>query len=105
LKRIGAIILSSVRKADICIRYGGDEFIILIPQSGTRAAKILATHIRKKIEAEIFNHGEHTFSTSVSIGGCKWTKKFNSSAEMLEEADKCLYQAKLSGGNNSSIKR
>jgi diguanylate cyclase len=64
---------------------------------------ILGEHIRKKIEQEVFEHKGERFHVTVSGGGCKWTAVMAMPADMIEEADRCLYEAKRNGRNRMEV--
>ena len=99
LRQIGEIIQRSVRKVDIACRYGGDEFAILMPECGTRAAAILGERIRGDVEREKFSHENRFFCATICGGICKWAPIFKSPEDMLNEADRCMYEAKRKGRN------
>jgi diguanylate cyclase (GGDEF)-like protein len=104
LRRVGGIIARHIRPVDYAARYGGDEFVVLMPECGTRSASILAEHIRCEIEKERFYSCEGTFSVTVSAGGCKQTAVFAAPRDMLNEADRRLYEVKRNGGNRVVIR-
>ncbi len=96
LKEAGKIIESFSRGADIVARYGGDEFIVLLPGVGTRGPKVYAERVRKNVE-EYFQ--AKPVKLTVSAGLCKWTLKINTAKRMVKKADRCLYYAKKKGKN------
>jgi diguanylate cyclase (GGDEF)-like protein len=64
LKKIGEIVTSSLRESDFPIRYGGDEIIILLPNTTKENATIIAERIRKRIENELYDK----YGVTASIG-------------------------------------
>jgi diguanylate cyclase (GGDEF)-like protein len=94
----------TIRKADIMGRWGGEEFIIICPNTGKAAAAALAERIRQRVEEVDFvtNEGAQ-ISLSVSIGVAEFYPKTSESKlnsdDMIIRADKALYQAKNSGRN------
>ncbi|MFZ3171395.1 MAG: diguanylate cyclase [Carboxydocellales bacterium] len=94
----------TIRKADIMGRWGGEEFIIICPNTGKAAAVALAERIRQRVEEVDFvtNEGAQ-IPLTVSIGVAEYypknSKSYLSSDDMINRADKALYQAKNSGRN------
>jgi len=88
-----------VRDSDIVARWGGEEFIILLPETNIKQATILAERVRQKIETLpiTFNSTELFFTTS--IGVAENTVDTPSIEAVIDQADKYLYQAKHTGRN------
>jgi diguanylate cyclase (GGDEF)-like protein len=103
LRRVAEIITECTRKVDYVARYGGDEFVVLLPECGTRTVSILGEHIRERIEREEFVFKYRKLSVTVSGGGCKWTAMMAAPSDMIEEADRCLYEAKRNGKNKIEV--
>jgi len=99
MQEVAKIIKNNAREIDIVARYGGDEFAVLLPGVGTRAAHLFAEQVRKIIESTPFTVGPKNIKLTISGGICKWTKELNSISSMVSEADKYLYEAKHSGRN------
>lgn len=68
LSCIGKIIRESIRPYDTAGRFGGDEFIILMPEAGLKQAGIVGANLNKKVKAETFEFESRTFSLTLSIG-------------------------------------
>ena len=94
LKKLGKILKKSFRKNDIIGRWGGEEFVVVLPKTDYLSAFKLAEILRNKIEKTDFNGVKATISIGVSE--FKNKKEFE---EALEKADDALYQAKNSGRN------
>ena len=95
LKRIGKIILDSVRITDIPCRYGGEEFILILPQTGKKGAFILCEKIRSAVE-------KYKFKQKVTLSGgiAEFPKDtIKNDQTLFEYADKALYKAKAKGKN------
>lgn len=95
LKEIANLIKSNTRSVDYLFRFGGEEFIILAPNTDIDGAKILAKHIQEAIESFKFNKVKRV---TVSIGVTALGDK-DSETTFIARADKALYQAKSSGKN------
>lgn len=99
LKNLAMIIRESLRKSDFIFRYGGEEFLILLPFTDIDSAKYVMDKIRKKIEENIFECEGLKLKITVSIGISQFTEKTLSINTLIEEADKKLYIAKKTGKN------
>lgn len=102
LKETAKIILNSVRPGDIVGRYGGEEFIVLLPTISEQKVLDIAENIRETIKNTVFEEKNHKFNITISIGICKYVKdtKFNT---LISNVDKALYDAKHSGRNKVII--
>ncbi len=90
----------SVRSTDIVARIGGEEFVIVMPNTSIDSATIFAERLREKIANLKVEAGGEIITLTVSIGVAQWNKDTFSKAEhFIEHTDKLLYQAKHSGRN------
>lgn len=99
LHKVSQIIKENTREVDTVARYGGEEFTVLMPAVGTRGAKVFAERVRKTISETEFLYQDNIIKITISAGVCKWTKKFDTMNDIIQEADRCLYEAKKSGRN------
>lgn len=99
LKRLGEITLSCIRKADILARYGGDEFMILLPETGIDAALIVAERVLQDVTNAPFATNAGDLPFSVSVGVANLDKKVLSLGQLLDRADFASYVSKDTGGN------
>lgn len=108
LKEIGKIIKITARDYDIVGRYGGEEFVVLLPDTTIEGAKILAERLRMNVEEASFNIGKYLSSKAdlikltLSIGIATFdvsTTSYKNPADVYEEADIALYKAKQEGRN------
>ncbi len=88
------------RGSDICFRYGGEEFVVVLGKTDAEGAKIIAERIRQQIADTDIKHNGKTIITTVSIGIAtrSHTEKEHID-DLFERADKALYVAKQSGKN------
>jgi len=97
-----------VRNTDFCARFGGEEFICILPDTHEHGAKLKAQQIHLAMEALKIPHLSSTASQyvtlSLGVATISFTQNDERTAEMIiEEADKALYEAKNSGRNKSSF--
>lgn len=109
LKALAAVLKESVREVDLPVRFGGEEFLVLLPETSLEQGRLVGEKIRKKISLlEIFSRKE-TIKCTVSIGlsGTEQVKELHSAAApwltLIEQADDALYQAKVSGKNRVEV--
>jgi diguanylate cyclase (GGDEF)-like protein len=100
LMEMAAVILSSVRDTDCVARYGGDEFVIVLPDTGTELAGVVAERIRQKIERYQFNGGRRLqLSMTASFGVAAFPIHASSPQQLIACADTAMYEAKASNKN------
>ncbi len=99
LKQLAEIIKNEVRDIDRVGRYGGEEFIIVLPETKTENAFKLAERIRTKILEREFNIGDYKISITISAGISGFRTHGDTFEEILQAADLALYQAKKKGKN------
>ncbi len=100
LKRLGEFLLSNniIRETDIVGRYGGEEFTILLPETSSYNANIVAARLRETIKEEAFLDSDgKPFHITVSMGISEFKISDNSNDEIIERADHALYYAKEHG--------
>jgi diguanylate cyclase (GGDEF)-like protein len=98
LKRLGDRLTRAVRKGDVVIRYGGDEYIVLLPHTDKQTAKVIAERIRKEINSKPFlAFGNKKFSISVTLGVATCPDDATTRDGLIGAADKAMYEGKLSG--------
>jgi len=99
LKEFSALLRRTLRKTDFVFRYGGDEFVIITPQTSPKEPKKVALKLLHITRHYIFNILGHEIKITFS-GGVLSSNEFSlSSEELLELADKGLYAAKHAGRN------
>jgi diguanylate cyclase (GGDEF)-like protein len=99
LQRIADTLRQSVRECDHVGRYGGEEFLIILPATGIDGAMDMAQRIRHEIDqVEFYNDGKN-FSMTISVGVAMCTEGDESAESVLSRADAALYRAKAGGRN------
>ncbi len=99
LMKIGGIINSCMRSMDTAYRYGGEEFAIILPETGLKKACVVGARIKDSIASEIFTPVEGTTqSVTVSIGASELKDEEDFTA-FIKRTDKALYKSKETGRN------
>ena len=99
IREVAVILRRTVRMFDVCTRYGGEEFAILMPNSGAQSAATVAERIRRRIESYRFTEPAlASLSVTASIGLAVSTAQLLP-RDLIERADQALYQAKTLGKN------
>lgn len=100
IKQVSLTISRNVRGVDIPGRYGGEEFIVILPGTGHDGAMYVAEKIRKITEQEkVNNSGAGPITFTVSIGVASYHKGMADFEELVQKADEMLYRAKENGRN------
>ncbi|MBU1169027.1 MAG: diguanylate cyclase [Proteobacteria bacterium] len=100
LKEFSLCLQEYMRESDFLFRYGGEEFLALLPQTDLEGARSSAEKFRTTIENKLFNDGNHTSIITVSIGISSLHYNHPASAfEIIDFADKALFTAKAEGRN------
>ncbi len=98
LRQLGALLKEKTRSADICGRYGGEEFIVLMALPITKATDYVF-RLHKAIADHTFTENEKSAKITVSIGIAEYRSEMQSWSELIKRADRALYEAKNSGRN------
>jgi diguanylate cyclase (GGDEF)-like protein len=90
----------SIRPSDCVARVGGEEFMVLLPQTKLDAARVVADRLRRAMARASFESGVHRMSAvTVSIGAAQFGRDGDSIEAVLRVADERLYDAKHQGRN------
>lgn len=103
LASIGKMILNVIRHEDFAGRVGGEEFAIVLPETGPEHARNPAERLRRSVEAYHFHSGSEQFPVTISIGIATYPNHAASMAELIQKADTALYEAKKSGKNTVRV--
>lgn len=101
LREVGDILKACIRNGDIVSRYGGEEFAVILPNTGQQHAIRVGERIRKKIEESYFKGQESqpNKNLTMSIGVSTYPKVANSKYDLISTADHALYKAKAFNRN------
>jgi diguanylate cyclase (GGDEF)-like protein len=112
LKHIGEILKRSVRQGDVACRFGGEEFVVVLPGTGATEAFEVAERVRQSVQKlEVMYRNQSLGRSTVSLGIAVYPLAGETPAQLIEAADQALYAAKnagrdrveLSGGNNPAL--
>jgi diguanylate cyclase (GGDEF)-like protein len=99
LQRVADLLRASTRDPDFPARYGGEEMVVILPETMLRPATEVAERIRAAVEATRFDHEGRSIDLTVSIGVSACPECVDDPADLLRAADDALYQAKHDGRN------
>jgi two-component system, cell cycle response regulator len=88
-----------LRASDLLGRYGGEEFCIIVNEASIRTAKEVAERVRKAIENHTYEHSGKKINITISAGSAELNQSMSTSTDLINKADKKLYQAKEDGRN------
>ncbi len=101
-----------IRENDTLVRYGGDEFAIILPSTGAEGARVVAEKMREGIESYNFQHEGHRLKIAISVGAGVWCYSGKLQGDIVQEltkkliteADTAMYEAKNEGGNRVALR-
>ncbi|MBW2632463.1 MAG: GGDEF domain-containing protein [Deltaproteobacteria bacterium] len=105
LKEVTSVLEGLCRNEDVLIRFGGEEFVVLMSDTGGPEAVALAERIRKKVAGHIFFYGDIKISVSASLGVSTLNngdfEYVSDPEELICMADRAMYMVKQNGKNNT----
>lgn len=99
LKQIAHVLRTEIRQGDLLARWGGEEFVILLPETALGDAVTFAQRLRERCAGRVVQHEQDQIQCTVSIGIAALGGDTESFEELLQEADSYLYEAKAAGRN------
>ncbi|MBT9591838.1 MAG: diguanylate cyclase [Thiobacillus sp.] len=104
IKSIATLLRQRLRKSDLIGRYGGEEFLVVLPECDSKSARQILEDIRTRFAALQFSHNGQSFNCTLSAGlACSVESPEAGSAELLILADRALYAAKRGGRNRVEL--
>lgn len=105
LKEVSARIAASVRKADIALRYGGEEFMLILPQTGAHSLATIGEKVRRAVSATPVDLGTIGVSLplTISVGVAAFHADSDSGKTLVARADAALYRAKEGGRDRVEV--
>jgi diguanylate cyclase (GGDEF)-like protein len=105
IQQTADIVRQCARDSDISGRYGGEEFVVLLPDTGSDGALTFAERLRQSIEAHVVVHEGHSIHFTISLGVADLSQPTTGYAQLIERADNALYKSKSGGRNQVSLHR
>jgi diguanylate cyclase (GGDEF)-like protein len=99
ITEIAAICQQQKRKSDLIARFGGEEFLILLPETNLAAAQRVAERMRRKVEARAFSFSSNAINATISVGVAEANPSLDTIFDLIKVADRALYVAKEAGRN------
>lgn len=103
LKGLGGIIKANTRASDVAARWGGDEFMLLTPETGSRGARKIGERIRSQVERYRPELDGEEVGISISVGIASYPGHASDVTQLLQRVDAAMYQAKRGGGNQLCV--
>ncbi len=103
LRVVAQRLQNSLRDCDILGRYGGEEFLIVLPDTGNEGAHILAERLRQAINAEPITVGDISLPVAISLGVTELRADSGNYEQLISESDQALYQSKDAGRNQTTV--
>ncbi|SDS42292.1 diguanylate cyclase (GGDEF) domain-containing protein [Halopseudomonas sabulinigri] len=91
------------RETDFCGRYGGEEFVVLLPDTSLEGAQQFAERLRQSVERQQLDHQGTPLTFTISLGVARLTDAMENYQALIERADKALYQSKEGGRNRTTV--
>jgi diguanylate cyclase (GGDEF)-like protein len=92
-----------IREGDVLVRYGGEEFLVLLPGAGPEDVAEAGERIRRAVEETVVLDGEQRIAITVSLGGTTYTDASTTPDMLVATADELLYEAKGAGRNRVQV--
>ncbi|WP_457664949.1 diguanylate cyclase [Thiolapillus sp.] len=99
LRHVASLLREQTRQVDVVGRYGGEEFLALLDETDREAARLVAERIRTVIADSSVHYQEKEMSVTVSIGVAEIIGPDETREQLIDRADKAMYQAKQQGRN------
>jgi diguanylate cyclase (GGDEF)-like protein len=99
LRTCASIISNALRRSDQAYRFGGEEFTVILPETGMERAEAVAMRIREQFQAHAFYPGDRGpvhITISIGVAECQPT---DSASALIDKADSAMYEAKMRGKN------
>lgn len=99
LRMVARLLAAQCRASDLLARFGGEEFVMLLPETGLAGAMVMLERIRRAVATTAFQHEGWPVGLTASIGVAGWRGEAETLDTLLARADAALYEAKRAGRN------
>lgn len=99
IKKVVRVLVRGLRKYDVPARYGGDEFLVLLPETDKEAGMAIGERLREEVAKQAFTVGLAPLEKTVSVGVACMPKDADEASELILLADNAMYAAKRAGKN------
>jgi diguanylate cyclase (GGDEF)-like protein len=104
LREVGRLLVQRVRDIDVASRYGGEEFVVILPETRRTNAYVVAERIRREVERHFRRKGANGEARLTLSGGiASFPEDAETPEQLVERADQALYRAKREGKNRIAI--
>lgn len=103
IQHLARLLMQSIRTTDVAGRYGGEEFVVLLPGVDNVGARLFAERLRKRVEALQVEHEGQVISFTISLGISDMSGKPETHEQLIREADQALYDSKHNGRNRVTV--
>lgn len=103
LIQVAKLLTSSLRKTDALARWGGEEFLILFPETSQQGALVAAEILREKVQNHSFTFQSRPSPVTLSLGVTEFDPSGMTVDQCIQQADHALYQAKMGGRNKTVV--
>jgi diguanylate cyclase (GGDEF)-like protein len=99
IRHVAKVALETLRTSDLLGRYGGEEFLALLPEVGIEGAMVAAERIRKAVAERPVHSAGKEVSVTISVGGAAFSPAQATGLVLVDQADQALYRSKTAGRN------
>lgn len=103
LQQVANIIKTSIRSTDLAARYGGEEFVVILTDTDTSGACVIAERIRSRVENMEIIYNDKSVRVTISIGIAQYLHGTENTKKLVNRSDIALYTSKRTGKNKYSI--
>lgn len=97
------LIRQNIRDSDVAGRYGGEEFVVLLPDTDSQGALVFAERLRQSIEGYAVRHESHSIQFTISLGIADLGQPSTDHTQLIKWADAALYASKSAGRNRVTL--
>ncbi|HEY3698033.1 MAG TPA: diguanylate cyclase [Spongiibacteraceae bacterium] len=104
IRLVSRTLLDVSREIDICGRYGGEEFVVILPNTDKKGAFVFSERLRQAIASKsVLGPAQESVQFTISLGIAEFNPEIESVHQWLQQTDKALYRAKSAGRNQTQI--